>query len=116
MRRDSRRDFLKSAATAACTVGLAGAGISDISKALSTALQTVDAGTHPPTGATLAVKKGVLLEMLPEKLSYAERFILAKNVGFEVVQAPTTPNEQTAGEIKAAADRAGIRIDSVMNM
>src|SRR5207248_8341494 len=30
--------------------------------------------------------------------------------------APTTSDERTAEEMKAAADRAGIRIDSVMNM
>jgi hexulose-6-phosphate isomerase len=54
--------------------------------------------------------------MLPEKMSYAERFMLAKDVGFDVVQAPTTPNEHTAEEIKSEADKAGVRIDSVMNM
>src|SRR5205823_14467785 len=40
----------------------------------------------------------------------------AREVGFEVVQAPTTSDERTAEEIKAAADKAGIRIDSVMNI
>lgn len=108
MRRASRRDFFKS--TAACTLGLAGTGLLNMAEALP------DAGALPSTDATLAVKKGVLLEMLPDKLSYTERFLLAKNVGFDVVQAPTTRNEQTAEEIKAAADKAGIPIDSVMNM
>ena len=41
---------------------------------------------------------------------------MARDVGFEVVQAPTTPDEHEAEEIKKAADAAGIRIDSVMNM
>src|SRR2546430_17609773 len=54
--------------------------------------------------------------MLPDKLSYADRFKMAREVGFEVVQAPTTPDEQIAEEIKKAADSAAIRIDSVMNM
>jgi len=58
----------------------------------------------------------VLLDMLPEMLSYPDRFKLARDVGFEVVQAPTEPDERTAEEIKKAADAAGIRIDSVMNM
>lgn len=62
------------------------------------------------------MKKGVLLSMIPSTLSYADRFKMARDVGFEVVQAPTTPDERTAGEIKSAADAAGIRIDSVMNM
>jgi L-ribulose-5-phosphate 3-epimerase len=64
----------------------------------------------------LSMKKGVLLDMLPEKLSYADRFKLARDVGFDVVQAPTTPDERIAEEIKKAADAAAIRIDSVMNM
>jgi len=54
--------------------------------------------------------------MLPSKFSYADRFKLARDVGFEVVQAPTTPEERIAEEIKKAADAASIRIDSVMNM
>lgn len=41
---------------------------------------------------------------------------MAKDTGFDVVQALTTPGEQTAHEIKNAADKANIRIDSVMNM
>ena len=54
--------------------------------------------------------------MLPENLSFADRFKLARAVGFEVVQAPTEPDERKAEEIKRAADGANIRIDSVMNM
>ncbi len=41
--------------------------------------------------------------------------MLARNVGFDVVQAPTTPDQHIAEEIKSAADKAGIGIDSVMN-
>ena len=70
--------------------------------------------TPPP--APLPIKKGVLLEMLPAKLSYAERMKLARDVGFEVIQAPTTPDEREAEAIKKAADAASVRIDSVMNM
>jgi len=54
--------------------------------------------------------------MLPDNLSLAERFTLARAVGFEVVQAPTEPDERKAEEIKKAADAANVRIDSVMNM
>jgi len=69
-----------------------------------------------PPPAPLPIKKGVLLEMLPSKLGYADRMKMARDVGFEVVQAPTTPNEHEAEEIKKAADGANVRIDSVMNM
>jgi len=54
--------------------------------------------------------------MLPKKLSYGDRFKLARDVGFEVVQVSTEPDAEEAEEIKKAADSAGIRIDSVMNM
>jgi hexulose-6-phosphate isomerase len=54
--------------------------------------------------------------MLPPSLSYSDRFKMARDVGFEVVQAPTTPEEHTAEEIKNSASAANIRIDSVMNM
>lgn len=116
MSQASRRDFLKSTATAACTLGLAGTGlVSAVEPSLSAALPS-DASTSHLAGATLSLKKGVLLEMLPEKISYADRFMMARDVGFDVVQAPTTPDEHAAEAIKAAADKAAIRIDSVMNM
>lgn len=72
----------------------------------------------PPAAwaAPLPIKKGVLLGMLPKQLSYADRFKMAKEVGFEVVQAYTTPDPREAEEIKKAAEDAKIRIDSVMNM
>jgi len=54
--------------------------------------------------------------MLPEDSSYADRFKLARAVGFEVVQAPTEPDQRKSEEIKKAADAANVRIDSVMNM
>jgi hexulose-6-phosphate isomerase len=56
------------------------------------------------------------MDMLPSSMSYTDRFKLARDVGFEVVQAPTTPDHHEAEEIKKAADTANIRIDSVMNM
>src|SRR5690242_16702914 len=100
MSNPSRREFLKTSLTAACAAGL-GASLPASTLAADSALP---------------IKKGVLLEMLPEKLSYADRFKLARDVGFDVVQAPSTPDERTAEEIKKAADAASIRIDSVMNM
>jgi L-ribulose-5-phosphate 3-epimerase len=54
--------------------------------------------------------------MLPTTLSHADRFNLARDTGFEVVQALTTPDQHTAEEIKNAADKANVRIDSVMNV
>jgi hexulose-6-phosphate isomerase len=53
--------------------------------------------------------------MLPKGLTYADRFKLVRNVGFEAVEAYTTPDQREAEEIKKAADDAGVRIHSVMN-
>jgi len=73
-------------------------------------------GMNAGVSGALPVKKGLVFDMLPARLSYAERFKLARDVGFEVVQAPTTTDMHEAEEIKKAADAANIRIDSVMNM
>jgi L-ribulose-5-phosphate 3-epimerase len=109
MRHPSRREFLKSSVAA---VSAAGA----VTGALGRSLGAETSGTVPPSPPPLPIKKGVLLEMLPEKLSYSDRFKMARDVGFEVVQAPTEGDEHKAEEIKKAAEGAGIRIDSVMNM
>lgn len=63
----------------------------------------------------LPVKKAVLIGMLPKTLSYAERFRLAREVGFEQVECVTTPDEREAEEIRKAAEAARVRIHSVMN-
>jgi hexulose-6-phosphate isomerase len=108
----SRREFLKSTAATACSAGLGACGFAELlrpSPASRSALAT-------PRPTPLPIKKGVLLEMLPAKLRYAERMKMARDVGFEVVQAPTTPDEREAEEMKKAADVANVRIDSVMNM
>ena len=100
----TRREFLKGATAAA-----AGAAL----RPQSTAFAGAPAS---PASGTLPIRKGVLLDMLPQKLSYADRFKMARDVGFEVVQAPTTRDPREAEEIKRAADGAGMAIDSVMNM
>lgn len=100
----SRREFLKSSVTTVCAAGI-GAGALSLS---------ARAGMASPSVAKN--KKGLVFDMVPEKLSYADRFKMARDAGFEVVQAPTEPDERKAEEIKSASDGAGIRIDSVMNM
>jgi hexulose-6-phosphate isomerase len=67
-------------------------------------------------GARLPIKKGVLIGMTPRTMSYADRFKLARDVGFETVECNTTPDEREAEEIKKASEAAGLPIHSVMNM
>ncbi len=111
MRNASRREFLKSSITVACAAGLAGGGLARASSSHS-----AGAPNATPLPPPLAVKKGVVFTMAPEKLSYAERFKMIHHAGFEVVQVPTEPDQGKAEEIKKAADGANVRIDSVMNM
>jgi L-ribulose-5-phosphate 3-epimerase len=98
----TRREFVKAGVAAACGLGIGGGALA----------KELISGA----GGALPVKKGLVMDMLPSRLSYADRFKLALDVGFEVVQAPTTPDKHEAEEIKKAADAANIRIDSVMNM
>ncbi len=112
MRNSSRRKFLKTTVTTACSAGLGVGGIGELFADARASRSTLST----PPSTPLPIKKGVLLEMLPAKLSYAERMKMARDVGFEVIQAPTTPDQHKAEEIKKAADGAKVRIDSVMNM
>ncbi len=107
----SRREFLKSSVTAAAGA----AGIGGFAKS-SVAAESASQATASPPSTALPIKKGIVYSMLPSNLSHADRFKMARDAGFEVVQAPTTPDQNTAEEIKSAADKASIRIDSVMNM
>lgn len=88
----TRRDFVKA------TLAVAGAA-------------ALPLRTAPP-----AVKKGLVFDMVSAVLSYGDRFKLVRDSGFAVVQALTEPDQQKAEQMKQAADAAGIRIDSVMNV
>src|SRR5262245_19635832 len=54
--------------------------------------------------------------MLPEKMSYSDRFKLARDVGLEAIEAQTTKDQREAEAIRKAADETKIRVHSVMNM
>jgi L-ribulose-5-phosphate 3-epimerase len=66
--------------------------------------------------ARLPIKKAVEFEMLPRSMSIADRFQLARDVGFEQIECPTMPDEHEAEDAKKAAEKTGLRIHSVMNM
>src|SRR5260370_23669024 len=108
----SRREFLKSTMTTVCSAGLGAVNSMELFGDSG-----ASANAHvAPMAAPLPINKGIVFDMLPAKFRYTERMKLARDVGFEVVQAPTTPDQKEAEEIKKAADSANIRIDSVMNM
>ena len=103
MKKDpSRREFLKASVLAACAAGMPSAAAARLSA--------------PSASPKTKIKKAVELDMLPKQLTYAERFKLAKEVGFEAVEANTMPDPREAEEIKKASEDAKVRIHSVMNM
>ncbi len=97
----SRREFLKTSMGAASLAGTS---------------RVADAALRGGAGAPLAIRKGVLVSMLPPRLSYLDRFKIAREAGFEALQVDTTPDLHEAEAIREAAEKTGLRIDSVMNM
>ena len=73
------------------------------------------AASQSNASARLPIKKAVLLSMLPKNLSYADRFKVAHDAGFEEAECGTEPDDKVAEEIRKAAEGAKIRIHSVMN-
>lgn len=63
-----------------------------------------------------ALRKAVLVSMLPKERSYAERFAIARAAGFAGIEMQTIEAADEAAEIAEAAASAGVRIHSVMNM
>src|SRR3954470_16153338 len=66
-------------------------------------------------GASTTIHKSTLISMLPKALSYADRFAMARDAGFEAVEMQTVTKDDEAAEIKEAAKKSGLRIHSVMN-
>src|SRR5262245_56696475 len=64
----------------------------------------------------LPLKKALVFSMLPRDLSILDRFQLARDVGFEQIECHTEPDPKRADEFKAASEKTGIPIHSVMNM
>ena len=105
MRSMDRREFMKvSAGTAAVLAGSRWLGAEPQAAA--------PVVLPPPEGRP---RKSVLFQMLPEKLSYEERFAMAKRVGFEGVEVPPMGGDlEAARKLREAAEKAGIPIHSVI--
>jgi hexulose-6-phosphate isomerase len=66
-------------------------------------------------GSKLPIKKGVIESMLPKGMSMVDRFQVAKDVGFDVIECHTEEDPKRADEMKNASEKTGMRIHSVMN-
>ena len=62
------------------------------------------------------IRKAVLITMLPKEIPYAERFRLARDVGFDGIEMQTVTSADEAAVIHDAAKQTGLHIHSVMNM
>lgn len=98
-----RRTFLKAVAAVAASAGRAAASARP-------------PGTAQVAATDHAIKKAVLISMLPKDLPYAERFAIARAAGFEAIEMQTIARPEEAAEIREAATKTGLRIHSVMNM
>lgn len=78
------------------------------------ALHTTRALAQPGSGGR--IQKAVLITMLPKELPYAERFALARQVGFDGIEMQTVADSTEAAAILDASKKTGLRIHSVMNM
>lgn len=93
----NRREFLGMSASA--------------SLAFSTTAGNASPSPVPPSDRP---KKSVMFSMLPGDLSLEQRFRLAKAVGFEGVEVAPVGEEKEASALRAAAEKAGIPIHSII--
>lgn len=82
------------------------------------ALTAAAAVSNPGCSAAAGggIKKSILITMLPDDVPFLERFKLAVELGFHEMEVRTVDDDAEAQQIKDAADKAGLRIHSVMNM
>lgn len=65
--------------------------------------------------SSTGLPKAVLISMLPQELSYTQRFAVARAAGFDGIEMQTISSRDEAAEILAASKTTGLRIHSVMN-
>jgi L-ribulose-5-phosphate 3-epimerase len=83
---------------------------------LTAAASTVMSRMRAYADTRLPIAMAVEYNMLPEKMSIMERFQLARDCGFERIECPTTRDQGDAEKMKAASEKTGLPIHSVMNM
>lgn len=82
----------------------------------TTAALTVMSTVRARANTRLPIAMAVEYNMLPTTMSIMERFQLAKDCGYEKIECPTTPDQGDAETMKAASEKLGLPIHSVMNM
>ncbi len=80
------------------------------------ALTIMSSSLPAQSKSRLPIRMAVEYSMLPENLSIAQRFQLAKDCGYEQIECPTETDQATAEAMKSASEKSGLPIHSVMNM
>ena len=105
---ENRRRFLQ---TLTAALAVAPAGLAAQQKPAPA--PAAGGSPSPPNPAT--IRKSTLISMLPRDRSYADRFAIAKEAGFEAIEMQTITADAEAAEIKEASVKTGLKIHSVMN-
>ena len=108
----SRRAFLRTVAAGSLSLGVARASASLTRWPTADHLRPKQSDRRTPSAA---LKKAVLISMLPERGSYAERFAIGRDAGFEAIEMRTIARQEEAAEVLDASKRTGLRVHSVMN-
>jgi len=87
----------------------------DLLGAAAVASAAACAATESTAKSAAKIEPSVLISMLPKDLSFEQRFRLAVDVGFHLMEVRTVETDAEAQQIKDGADAAGLRIHSVMN-
>ena len=103
----NRRVFMKTLTAAALAAAQAGKAHAQQTAA--------PAAPSPSPKNPVTLRKSTLISMLPREHSYAERFAIGKEAGFEAVEMQTIAADAEAAEIKEASAKTGLKIHSVMN-
>jgi hexulose-6-phosphate isomerase len=107
----TRRTFLKSLAASVAPMG----GIHELCRAKAGLLTTEPSRAGIQPSSSNRIRKAVLITMLPKEQSYAQRFAVAREAGFEGIEMQTVPDPGAAAEILEASKKTLLRIHSVMN-
>ena len=85
----------------------------------ASALVASSTETHAMSGAAqpnrAAIKKAVVFGMLPRDMPLDDRFKLGRDCGFDGVEAYTTADPKQVDTLKAASEKSGLKIHSIMN-
>ncbi len=73
-------------------------------------------GASADPAPTAAIRKAVLISMLPKERPYLDRFRMAVDAGFAGIEMRTIADPKEAEEVRDASARAGLRVHSVMNV